>query len=214
MGGLAQYLNDMSVGTMSLVVNLNDDPSADFQEGREAGRFWSSIQGRLETVVGAYAVLKSATLIPPTAAATAATSESAVTVPIGGATLAIEVATLAGGAAETWHGYNVVQYNSKNPVSNKPSGSGSSTGKWGQGSFDSPEESLQYHFEEHGADVGAQSIQQYLRKAEAFAANLRGATKYPVEGATEGVIRYVKNGRYIDIAPDKTIISFGIAGDR
>lgn len=39
--------------------------------------------------------------------------------------------------------------------------------------------------------------------------NLRGAKKYPVKGEVEGVIRYVKNGKYIDLAPDGTIVSFG-----
>jgi len=57
--------------------------------------------------------------------------------------------------------------------------------------------------------VGAEDVAQYIRKAEGFAQNLRGATKSYVDGAVEGVIRYKKNGKYIDIAPDGTIISFG-----
>lgn len=52
-------------------------------------------------------------------------------------------------------------------------------------------------------------MEQYLNKAQAFANNLRRARSFPVEGATEGVTRYVKVGRYIDIAPDGSIISFG-----
>lgn len=39
--------------------------------------------------------------------------------------------------------------------------------------------------------------------------NLRGAKKYGVDGAVEGTTRYVKNGKYIDLAPDGTIVSFG-----
>lgn len=83
------------------------------------------------------------------------------------------------------------------------------TGKWGKGSFETAAESLEAHFAKHGAEVGAKDIDQYLRKAEAFAQNLRGATKSPVPGATPGVMRYRKNGKYIDIDPDGNIISFG-----
>ena len=66
-----------------------------------------------------------------------------------------------------------------------------------------------HHFAKHGARVGAESAEQYLRKAEYFANNLRRARSFPVEGATEGVRRYVKAGRFIDIAPDGSILSFG-----
>ena len=51
---------------------------------------------------------------------------------------------------------------------------------------------------------------QYLRMADAFSRNLFGAQRFPVDGFTPGVTRYVKNGRYIDLAPDGTIISFGL----
>jgi len=83
------------------------------------------------------------------------------------------------------------------------------TGRWHEGSYGSPLESLQDHFAKHGAEVGATDAAQYLRKAEAFALNLRGAQRSPIEGFTKGVVRYVKNGRYIDLAPDQRIVSFG-----
>ncbi|WP_404462753.1 hypothetical protein [Providencia rettgeri] len=38
-------------------------------------------------------------------------------------------------------------------------------GEWHQGSFNSPEESLQKHYEKHGKEVGASDIEQYQRKA-------------------------------------------------
>jgi RHS repeat-associated protein len=69
--------------------------------------------------------------------------------------------------------------------------------------------SIEYHFAEHQAEVGAKNLWQYLRKAQGFAQNLKGATSHPVEGATEGVTRYIKNGKYIDLTADKKIISFG-----
>lgn len=84
------------------------------------------------------------------------------------------------------------------------------TGKWGKGSFDSASGSLTEHFAKHGAEVGAKDIDQYLRKAEAFAQNLRGATKSAVDGATPGVTRYKKLGKYIDLDRDGNIISFGL----
>ncbi|MFL0253033.1 hypothetical protein ACJDT4_21730 [Clostridium neuense] len=83
------------------------------------------------------------------------------------------------------------------------------SGKWNQGSFDSGKNSLEYHFNKHGKEVGAKDADQYLRKAEEFARNLRGAKRYRVQGEVDGVTRYVKNGKYIDLAPDGTIISFG-----
>ena len=83
--------------------------------------------------------------------------------------------------------------------------------KWSKGSFDSVEDSLQYHFKEHGEEVGATNIDQYVRKAEGFSQNLRGAHKsYPPNG-TPGAVRYTKNGKYIIIGPNGKILSFGLA---
>lgn len=80
---------------------------------------------------------------------------------------------------------------------------------WHQGSFDSSENSLQKHFEKHGKEVGATSTEQYLNKAKSFSTNLRGARSASISGSTEGVTRYYKNGKYIDITNDGKIISFG-----
>lgn len=80
---------------------------------------------------------------------------------------------------------------------------------WHQGSFGLSEDSLQKHFEKHGKEVGATSAEQYLNKAKAFATNLRGSRAVNINGATDGVTRYYKNGKYIDISSDKKIISFG-----
>ena len=82
--------------------------------------------------------------------------------------------------------------------------------KWGKGSFKNTENSVEYHFNEHGEEVGASDLRQYLRKAKEFARNLKRARKVGrVKGRTPGVIRYEKNGRYIDLAPNGDIISFG-----
>ena len=61
------------------------------------------------------------------------------------------------------------------------------------------------------AEAGAKDAEQYFRKADGFAKNLRGAQKsYPTDG-TPGAIRYTKNGKYLITAPDGTYISFGKA---
>jgi pyocin large subunit-like protein len=83
------------------------------------------------------------------------------------------------------------------------------TTTWHPGSFSSSEASLQDHFDRHGAEVDAEDVEQYLRKALGFKQNLRRATRSTPQGATEGVVRYAKTGRYIDLAPDGRIISFG-----
>jgi filamentous hemagglutinin len=82
--------------------------------------------------------------------------------------------------------------------------------RWAKGSFDSPEDSFTQHFRKHGQEVGASTYEEYYRKAVAFAENLRGARKVTnIPGDTPNVTRYYKNGRYIDLTPDKKIISFG-----
>jgi hypothetical protein len=81
--------------------------------------------------------------------------------------------------------------------------------KWHKGGYTSAKDSFKDHYIRHGDEVGANSPAQYFRKALEFSKNLRGATKKITEGYTDGVIRYYKNGRYIDIAPDGKIVSFG-----
>lgn len=80
--------------------------------------------------------------------------------------------------------------------------------KWNKGTFDTPEDSLMYHFKKHGQEVGASDVEQYLRKAEAFSEQLRGATKKGINYPTSGVTRYYKNGKYIDKIGNQ-IVSFG-----
>lgn len=99
---------------------------------------------------------------------------------------------------------------SKGNGDGKNSQENANSSEWNKGSFDSSQESLDYHFNKHGEEVGAKNTEQYLRKAEEFAKNAKkGSTKSRVRGEVEGVIRYKKNGKYIDIAPDRSIVSFG-----
>jgi RHS repeat-associated protein len=76
---------------------------------------------------------------------------------------------------------------------------------WGKGTFETVEKSWAYHFEKHGEEVGAESLLQYLRKAEGFNQNLRGATKSVLDSA----IRHSKNGKYIIKDFEGKILSFG-----
>lgn len=73
---------------------------------------------------------------------------------------------------------------------------------------------LQYHFEEHGAEVGAEDIDQYVRKAIAFAREKKGRGR-DVIGTTEGVRRGRKEHPpwYVDITPNGEIVSFGSIGE-
>jgi len=68
-------------------------------------------------------------------------------------------------------------------------------------------DSIRYHFGEHGEEVGAENVWQYLRKADNFG-SLKGRG-IPIEGRTDGVLHYFKGDRYIDVAPGGGIISYG-----
>ncbi|OJG48973.1 hypothetical protein RV06_GL002037 [Enterococcus haemoperoxidus] len=84
------------------------------------------------------------------------------------------------------------------------------TGKWAKGSYKTEKDSLEDHFDRHGEEVGAKTVEEYLRKAEEFARTAKkGVQGKPVKGDTPGVKRYRKNGKYIDLAPDGSVISFG-----
>ena len=80
---------------------------------------------------------------------------------------------------------------------------------WHPGSYSSSYASLVDHWSRHGDEVQAEDLDQYLKKALGFKQNLRRSQRSYPEGNTKGVTRYTKNGRYIDIAPDGRIISFG-----
>ncbi len=81
---------------------------------------------------------------------------------------------------------------------------------WAWGSAkQNPLANVTKHFDKHKREVGATDIEQYMRKAEAFKQNLRGAKRTSVNGYNDNVTRYTKNGKYIDLTPDGKIVSFG-----
>ena len=79
--------------------------------------------------------------------------------------------------------------------------------QWAKGTLPTVAKSIKYHFVRHGKEVSAEDVWQYLRKAEAFGRNLRGARTRILRN---DFTRYMKNGYYI--IKDKTgkIISFGL----
>lgn len=87
---------------------------------------------------------------------------------------------------------------------------------WDRGSYDSPGESLQAHFDKHGREVNAADPASYARKAEEMLRLVRGdrwQSGVVVDGYTPGVRRFYRGDRYIDIlrtsSDMRLIISFG-----
>ena len=82
---------------------------------------------------------------------------------------------------------------------------------WHEGSRGSSEESAMEHFSKHGDDPGvnANSMEQYVRKAQGFNNNLRGARTADAPGFIDNAVKYMKDGRYIIKAPDGRILSYG-----
>lgn len=87
---------------------------------------------------------------------------------------------------------------------------------WDRGSFDSPGESLRWHFEKHGREVAAPDVETYARQAEGLHRQVRDdrwTAGAPVPGETPEVRRFVRGPRYIDLyrtsSNDRLIISFG-----
>lgn len=88
--------------------------------------------------------------------------------------------------------------------------------QWDRGSYDSPGESLQAHFDKHGREVNAADPASYARKAEEMLRQVRGdrwQSGTSVEGYTPDVRRFVRGDRYIDVyrtsSDMRLIISFG-----
>lgn len=82
---------------------------------------------------------------------------------------------------------------------------------WHSGTFASVEMSLNYHFGRHGSELGSKDILNYIRSADTYRKNLKGARTIKQNEPTPGY-RYIKNGKYIDIAGDSTkgkILSYG-----
>ena len=77
---------------------------------------------------------------------------------------------------------------------------------WSKGTFPTVTESIKYHFARHGAEVSAEEVWAYLRKAEGFSNNLRKARKMNLDF---GYVRYMKSGFYVIKDINGKILSFG-----
>lgn len=69
--------------------------------------------------------------------------------------------------------------------------------------------SLIYHFNTHGAGVGADSMLQYLRKAEGFLQRAQKSRKTRTVVLDEGKRRLELDGRYVIVNLENKIVSFG-----
>lgn len=71
--------------------------------------------------------------------------------------------------------------------------------------------SAEYHFGEHGEEVNAVDLNQYVRQALAFReeAKKRNGAGKAVFGKTPGVRCWKKLGRFIHLTPNNEIASFG-----
>ena len=205
-----QLASDLAFGYMDPILDARS------QEYRSEGYDWGRVSGAAyATTLGAAVVAEGMVI------GAGGLGFAAFAAPFsGGGSFTVAPAAVAAGFGLYTHGTLVIGSRVERGMPDVPNynlakstGTGASTvttGRWGAGSFDNAADSLGSHFAKHGAEVGAADAAQYLRKAEEFSRSLRGARSFPVEGATEGVTRYVKNGRYIDLAPDGSIISFGV----
>ncbi len=87
-------------------------------------------------------------------------------------------------------------------------------GKWSQGTFDTTEQSIDYHYFKHGTEVGASTRDQYIKKATDFANKVlkKGTKGKYIGGATPNTYRYIFNNKYIDLSwngVEHIIVSFG-----
>ncbi|MEG3857970.1 S8/S53 family peptidase, partial [Microcoleus sp. herbarium12] len=90
------------------------------------------------------------------------------------------------------------------------------TRSWHPGGSATPEISVKQHFKNHGAEVGAKNMEEYIQLAEQFkqvVLNDRRIQGRPISGATPNVSRYESGGKYIDLVDlgqgRYGIISFG-----
>lgn len=74
---------------------------------------------------------------------------------------------------------------------------------WGEGSRGSAYNNANYHYEKHGTEVGANSFDDYLRKANAFKNRVLSKFKNPstahAPGSTPNTYRYRYDGKYVDL---------------
>jgi len=86
--------------------------------------------------------------------------------------------------------------------------------EWGKGHHSTAEEALKEHYELHGSEVGATSIDDYFQMAVDYADDVLDSGKFMknVPGFTKNVQRFtLGDNLYIDIVKKtKTIISFGV----
>ena len=89
---------------------------------------------------------------------------------------------------------------------------------WHKGSFESPEASLNWHYNKHGKEVGAKNVNEYYEMAKNARDSVIGKNGKAISGFTDNVFAYTIGGnKYIYVARDilnptaiPRIISFGL----
>ena len=68
------------------------------------------------------------------------------------------------------------------------------------------------HFDKHKDALGTDTLEQYVRQAVAFReeAKKRNGSGKPIPSKTPGVKGWAKLGRFIHLAPNNEIVSFGV----
>ncbi len=79
--------------------------------------------------------------------------------------------------------------------------------QWSKRTLPTVSKSIKYHFVRHGKEVLAADVWQYLRKADAFGRNLRGARTSILRN---NCTRFMKNGYYLIKSETGKTISFGL----
>jgi RHS repeat-associated protein len=88
--------------------------------------------------------------------------------------------------------------------------------RWSTGTFEgtmAQARNIFYHWMEHGEEVEASSVEQYLRRAASFADNHKGATRIELtHGLGVGVVEFRRGTRFIILDAAGKIVSFGARG--
>ncbi len=88
--------------------------------------------------------------------------------------------------------------------------------EFGKGSFNSVDDSLNYHFGKHGKKLGVSNPKEYANMANNFAGKVLKSGAKPIRavtGTTPNVYRYEMEGKFIHMVVEKAkvmIVTFGV----
>ena len=117
-------------------------------------------------------------------------------------------------APVTVYNFNVSDYHTYYVADSGVLVHNSCKGNWAKGGKDSSYANAMDHFDKHGTEVGARTLEQYTAKATNFANQVltKRIKGYSIPGATPNTFRYKFNGKYVDLAyivGEHLLVSFG-----